>query len=267
MKYPFLTPQKKAARWRAADFVGTDSFSYSIGNGHGGTARAVVNVTVAGDSNNAPIANAGPDQTLTLDGNAVKVKLDGSASRDSDGDKVSYLWRENGAQIAKDAKPKVALGAGPHVITLEVSDGKASSTDSVTIAVIAPPPSYKISGSGTITVGAIFNGKSKAPQNIGKLQVSVASKKGVAGGSVSFDDKLSGLSIRLKNITSLEVSGNVATITGMTKVSGQSSLQNTVVVVTDISAGGSGDSFSIQSGSYQQSGALTQGNLTIAQKN
>ena len=250
-----------------AGFSGTDSFSYSISNGHGGTASAVVNVTVTGVANVAPVANAGSDQTLILDGKTVKVQLDGSASRGADSDKLSYQWRENGAPLAQDVKPKIALGIGTHVITLQVSDGKATGSDSVIINVIAPPPSYKVSGSGTITVGAIFNGKSKAPQNIGKLQVSVASKKGVASGSVSFDDKLSGLSIRLKNIASLEVNGNVATITGMAKVSGQSALQNTVVIVTDVSAKGSGDLFSIQSGNYQQGGALTQGNLTIAQKN
>lgn len=178
-----------------------------------------------------------------------------------------YAARENRNQFAVQGAPNLKsqaqAGAGTHVITLEVSDGKATSGDTFIINVIAPPPSYKVSGSGTIALGAIFNGKSKAPQNIGKLQVSVASKKGVAGGSVSFDDKLSGLSIRRKNIASLQVNGNVATITGLAKVSGQSSLQNTVVV-TGVSSKGSGDIFSIQSGSYRQSGALTQGNLTIA---
>jgi len=94
-------------------------------------------------SGSAPIANAGPDQTVadTNGINGEPVQLNGSASTDSDGTIVSYVWKENGVTIATGVTPTVTLSNGPHTITLTVTDNDGlTHTDTVLITVQAPPP-------------------------------------------------------------------------------------------------------------------------------
>ncbi len=84
--------------------------------------------------NNPPVANAGPDQTITAGpSNTVSVTLDGSASSDPDEDSFSYSW-SNGAT---GAAPMVLLNSlGDHTFTLIVNDGfENSSPDDVVITV------------------------------------------------------------------------------------------------------------------------------------
>ena len=88
--------------------------------------------------NIAPTANAGIDQTLTdthADG-YEQVLLDASASTDSDGSIVSYVWTENGNQIAAGKNPTISLSTGQHTITLTVTDdGGLSDSDTAVITI------------------------------------------------------------------------------------------------------------------------------------
>ncbi|MBO6620533.1 MAG: fibro-slime domain-containing protein [Balneola sp.] len=86
--------------------------------------------------NNAPVANAGADQTVNATGQTTSVTLDGLGSSDPDGDNLTYSW-SNGAS---GATPTVQLADGTHVITLTVSDGEKSDTDDVTITVVNTIP-------------------------------------------------------------------------------------------------------------------------------
>jgi len=89
--------------------------------------------------NQPPVANAGPDQTVTDEDNDGEepVTLDGSASQDPDGTIVSYVWSEGGSQIATGVNPTVTLSTGTHSITLTVTDnGGSTDTDTVTIKVL-----------------------------------------------------------------------------------------------------------------------------------
>jgi len=88
------------------------------------------------DTNTAPVADAGADQTLTATGATTSVTLDGSGSSDADGDALTYSW-SNGAT---GATPTVALTKGTHVLSLTVSDGEESDTDEVTITVVNTIP-------------------------------------------------------------------------------------------------------------------------------
>jgi len=98
-------------------------------------------ITVAG--NGLPIANAGPDQTVGDGDNSgdEMVTLDGSASIDSDGTIVSWVWTESAAEIATGATPAaMAFTVGAHTVTLTVTDNAGlTSTDDVIITVNAQP--------------------------------------------------------------------------------------------------------------------------------
>ena len=67
-----------------------------------------------GLTNLPPLADAGPDQTVTdTDRNGTEpVTLDGSASSDSDGSIATYAWREGGTSIGTGATPAVSLSVG-----------------------------------------------------------------------------------------------------------------------------------------------------------
>jgi len=90
-----------------------------------------------GGVNAPPVADAGPDQTPTADGTgSALVTLDGTASSDSDGAIVSWIWKEGGNQIAAGSTAQVSLGVGVHTITLVVTDDDgATDDDTVTVTV------------------------------------------------------------------------------------------------------------------------------------
>lgn len=124
--------------------VGQHTLTLHVTDDHGAVATDDVIVTVNA-ANRPPVANAGPDQTLT-DGNgdgSELVTLNGSASSDSDGTIVSYEWREGNTFVAAGATAAVSLGVGTHTLTLQViDDDGAVATDSVVVTInpYVPPP-------------------------------------------------------------------------------------------------------------------------------
>jgi serine protease AprX len=93
--------------------------------------------------NTPPVADAGPDVAVTADGSGTAtVHLDGSGSLDPDGQIISWVWSESGAQIATGETAATILGEGVHNITLTVTDdGGAIGADTAVITVApAPPP-------------------------------------------------------------------------------------------------------------------------------
>lgn len=91
--------------------------------------------------NYAPIANAGPDQTMVCAGSSgTAVTLDASASSDPEGAPLTYTWTWDGGS-AEGVNPTITLPSGTTEIILSVSDGKATATDTVNITVQdATPP-------------------------------------------------------------------------------------------------------------------------------
>ncbi|HMJ65941.1 MAG TPA: LamG-like jellyroll fold domain-containing protein, partial [Candidatus Binatia bacterium] len=69
--------------------------------------------------------------------NAV-VTLNGSGSSDPDGDALTYTWYANGntTPIATGVSNRVSLAVGSHEITLIVSDGEDTASDSVELQVV-----------------------------------------------------------------------------------------------------------------------------------
>ena len=121
--------------------VGTHNVTLTVTDNDGATDTDTVTIIVNEPANEAPVADAGPDQTVTDSDNSgsESVTLDGTGSTDADGTVDSYSWSEDGTEIATGAQPPVNLSVGTHDITLTVTDNDgASDTDSVTIVVNAP---------------------------------------------------------------------------------------------------------------------------------
>jgi subtilisin family serine protease len=97
----------------------------------------LIAVVSGSTENQAPVADAGPDQIVTdSDGTGSEsVTLNGSGSADDVGIE-SYVWSESGTTIATGVNPTVSLSVGTHNITLTVTDaGDLTDTDEVVITV------------------------------------------------------------------------------------------------------------------------------------
>lgn len=90
-------------------------------------------VTITTEGNTLPVADAGPDQSVTVGSN---VMLDGGASHDADGDLLTYSWSfistpmGSAASLSDSSGTKptfVADLAGMYVVQLIVNDGTADS--------------------------------------------------------------------------------------------------------------------------------------------
>ncbi|NQV34639.1 MAG: hypothetical protein HQ515_18240, partial [Phycisphaeraceae bacterium] len=123
----------------------------------------VINVT---QTNQAPIANAGPDQTKTVaSGGLANVTLNGSGSSDPDGTITNYYWSwiANGqGRAATGVAPTISLPVGQYSIQLVVYDGQIySQIDTVTITVTqtnqAPVANAGPDQAKTVTAGGQAN--------------------------------------------------------------------------------------------------------------
>jgi hypothetical protein len=126
-----------------ADYNGTDSFTYTTDDGNGGSATATVTVTVT-PVNDAPVANAGPDQTVFR---ADPVELDGSGSSDVDVDPLTYQWAFSTVPAGSTATlsdPTLVIPAfvpdlsGTYEVQLIVNDGTVDSLAD-TVVITATP--------------------------------------------------------------------------------------------------------------------------------
>jgi hypothetical protein len=97
--------------------------------------------------NAAPVADAGPDQTLECTGpSGAEVTLDGSGSTDPNDDPLAFTWTGPfGTMTGETVYPYLPLGT--HTVTLTVDDGRGE-TDSDTVDVTVMdsiPPSLSVS--------------------------------------------------------------------------------------------------------------------------
>ncbi|MBL7872740.1 MAG: tandem-95 repeat protein [Cyclobacteriaceae bacterium] len=159
---------------------GTYVFSLTVTDNNGATATDNVTVLVnAAVSNQAPIANAGPDKTINLPTNSTT--LSGSGSSDPDGSITAYLWEKLSGPTATLTNANAAtvsvsaLVAGTYVFRLTVTDNLgATANDQATVTVVGsnqppvanagsaitltlPTNSTTISGSGTDADGSVVS--------------------------------------------------------------------------------------------------------------
>ena len=124
------------------DWAGTDTFTYTVSDGRGGTATGRVTVTVTRPANTAPVA-AG-DTVSTTQGKAVSVPVLGNDS-DADRDRLSLvsLTRARHGSLSASRSGTVVYRpqrgfVGTDTFTYTVSDGRGgTATATVTVTVTA----------------------------------------------------------------------------------------------------------------------------------
>jgi hypothetical protein len=132
-------------------------FTLTITDNQGAKASSDVTVTVEKAPNKPPVANAGDSKNIFLPDNSVI--LDGSSSHDSDGQIVSYKWRQKSgptsASISNVASGKTTASGlvnGIYVFILTVTDNDgAADTAEVTIGVYQTPNQDPIANAGEDT--------------------------------------------------------------------------------------------------------------------
>src|SRR5688572_7748428 len=143
---PVLSNATTASPTFRADVPGVYTIALTVSDGSLTSAADQVNITVAA-GNLPPVANAGPDQTVTT---GQVVSLSGTHSTDPNGDPLSYSWCLKGSPQGSSAtlngtntaRPTFTPDvAGSYVLCLTVNDGKAgSASDSVVVE--ARPPNF-----------------------------------------------------------------------------------------------------------------------------
>ncbi len=139
-----------------ANYDGSDSFSYTISDGHGGTATATASITV-NSVNDAPVVNAGTD-LATNEGTDISFAGD---FNDDSGGTPTIAWNfGDGATATGTLSPSHTYADdGTYTVTLTVTDSDgaaASDTLIVTVANVAPGAAFTNDGpaneGGTATV-------------------------------------------------------------------------------------------------------------------
>jgi chitinase len=96
------------------------------------------------NDDHAPVANAGPNQTVN---EGVTVQFDGSGSSDADGDALSYFWSFGDGSGASGVNPThVFADNGVYTVTLTISDGANTSSSTLTVTVQNVAPTLAVSG-------------------------------------------------------------------------------------------------------------------------
>jgi hypothetical protein len=120
--------------------VGVHTVTLTVTDDGGASSSDDVIVTV--NANQAPVADAGADQTVCdADGNGVEaVTLDDAGSYDPDGSIDTYVWKEGETSLGSSASITCDFSVGTHTVTLTVTDdGEASSSDDVIVTVTETP--------------------------------------------------------------------------------------------------------------------------------
>ncbi len=129
-------------RWRAKDIAGN---GYTVSDDY---AIVIEGLLV----NNPPVSEIlSPVMSEVFDTKQT-VSFDGTGSTDPDFDDLSYSWiLGNRTTISSEPQfeiPAAQLGPGPHVITLEVTDGQWRVTSSISIFVKTHPDEVDTDGDG-----------------------------------------------------------------------------------------------------------------------
>ena len=143
-----------------ADLPGDYLVRLVVNDGQADSAPAEVTITaIAGDA--PPTANAGPDQQVEV---GTLVTLDGTASSDPNGDPLTFQWTLTtgpGGSVAvldgvTTANPTFTPDIpGTYVVSLLVSDGTNTASDSVMIVAVAAANTPPLANAGVDQTGVV----------------------------------------------------------------------------------------------------------------
>lgn len=259
----------------AANYNGSDSFTYKVTDGalESNTVTVSLTVTAVNDApvaeddlytttQGTPLAVAGPGVLVgdsDVDGDSLKAELvtgpaHGTLTLNADG---SFVYTPTADYTGSDS------------FTYRAGDGSLGDLATVTIQVTpAPATEGKITGGGHLHNDAKFNISAKSQEVNGKL---------VFSGEFSFRDNKRDIDLQSTSITYLRVEsdGSHATIRGTAKVNGTSGYTFTVYV-SDHGESGRNDTFRIvitgpngfayDSSEFTDNDRLDGGNIQIHKK-
>ncbi len=193
------------------NFLGTDSFTYSITDGRGGSASARVTVTVAEGANHKP--KAMDDTATTTAGRPVTINVVANDT-DADGDTLaagSVTQPSNGMAVANGNgtvtySPNSGF-TGSDAFHYTVSDGRggtATARVAITVQAAPPAPNSQAEGNGSVSNGAGgSNGFSFLTQ----------SQQGHVGGDISYSSDSAGIDLT-GTVEVLQMAANAADFSG-----------------------------------------------------
>jgi hypothetical protein len=149
-----------------ADVAGTFTVQLIVNDGQ---VNSPPDTVVVSTQNLPPVANAGPDQAVTV---GATVTLDGRASSDPEGRALTYRW----VLVSQPAQSRVILtnpttailafvadAPGDFVVGLVVNDGVSNSTQTNVVVTVQNAPASDTSNSNCFIATAAF-GSPLAPQ-------------------------------------------------------------------------------------------------------
>jgi beta propeller repeat protein len=158
-------------------------------------------------TNSAPVADAGPDKTVSTLG--ATVQLSGGSSYDPEGDAINYAWTLTRKPVDSStslADPLTATPSfiadvhGDYVASLVVTDtfGAVSQTDTVTISFDNVKPVANAGGNQSVTVGSTvtLDGSASFDGNLDRLFYSWSIVSKPAGSTAQLstpDTKITGI--------------------------------------------------------------------------
>jgi len=118
--------------------LGITEYTVTVMNADGELSRDSMSVTILQAANTAPIADAGPDQTIQDDEvPGALVQLDGSNSVD-DFNKISYSWEGSDGTRYYEKSPIVSAPVGTTYYTLSVVDDEGQRSTDIVIITVNP---------------------------------------------------------------------------------------------------------------------------------
>ena len=101
-------PDRRRDLHPGCDYAGGDAFTYKVTDFKGLVSNEAAVILTVNAVNDAPAANAGPDQTVA--GGSI-VTLTGAASSDVEGAIAAYLWTQTGGTAVSLANPNAVQTA------------------------------------------------------------------------------------------------------------------------------------------------------------